>query len=102
MSAALVMGRSAVVPTVSRFLGIRIQMFLNDHPPPHFHARYGGQRAKYSIETLKLLAGALPRRVQGLVLEWAMMHRPTLRENWRRCEQHVVPLLPIPGLDEEE
>lgn len=90
------------MPTISRFFGIGIQMFVNDHPPPHFHAKYGSYRAKYSIETLELLAGSLPRRAQAFVLEWAMMRRPALRENWRRCELHVVPLLPIAGLDEEE
>lgn len=29
------------VPTISRFFGILIQMYLDDHPPPHFHAIYG-------------------------------------------------------------
>jgi hypothetical protein len=29
------------MPTISIFYGIMIRMFFNDHPPPHFHARYG-------------------------------------------------------------
>jgi len=29
------------LPTISRFFGILIQMYLDDHPPPHFHAIYG-------------------------------------------------------------
>lgn len=29
------------MPTISTFYGILIRMFFNDHPPPHFHARYG-------------------------------------------------------------
>ena len=101
MSADLLVRGEARLPTVSRF-GIRIRMHLNDRPPPHFHAKYGSQAAKYSIDTLELLAGGLPRRVQRLVLEWALIHRPALRENWSRCERRVVPLLTIPGLDEED
>lgn len=29
------------MPIISRFLGILISMYWNDHAPPHFHARYG-------------------------------------------------------------
>ena len=39
------------VPTISRFYGIVIRMYANDHPPPHFHARYGQHRARVAIET---------------------------------------------------
>ena len=29
-----------IMPEVSRFLGIVIQMFFDEHNPPHFHAKY--------------------------------------------------------------
>jgi hypothetical protein len=32
-------------PTIAYFYGIAIQMFYNDHSPPHFHARYGDAKA---------------------------------------------------------
>ena len=28
------------MPEISRFLGIIITMYYNDHNPPHFHVRY--------------------------------------------------------------
>ena len=28
------------MPEISRFLGIIIYMYFNEHSPPHFHARY--------------------------------------------------------------
>ena len=88
------------MPTISRFFGILIQMYLDDHPPPHFHAIYGEFDAQISIDTLEILRGYLPRRVHVLVIEWAMAHRPELRENWRRAERHD-PLLQIVPLDQE-
>ena len=88
------------MPTISRFFGIRIRMFLDEHPPPHFHATYAEHDASIAIETLDLLAGSLPRRAHALVMEWAMMHRPELRENWLRVERGRG-LLPIAPLDEE-
>ena len=51
------------MPEISRFFGIVIQMFYNDHEPPHFHVRYSGQRALIAIEDLALLRGELsPQR----------------------------------------
>ena len=43
------------MPEISRFLGIVIAMYFNDHEPP---------------------------RVLGLVAEWAALHRFELRRNW--------------------
>jgi len=31
------------MPVISRFYGIVILMFFQDHHPPHFHAKYEGQ-----------------------------------------------------------
>ncbi len=88
------------MPTISRFFGIRILMFHDDHDRAHFHARYAEHEASVAIDTLEILAGRLPRRVLALVLEWALLHRPELRENWERAGRHQ-PLARIPGLDEE-
>ena len=32
------------MPEISRFFGIIIAIYYDDHNPPHFHARYGGQK----------------------------------------------------------
>jgi hypothetical protein len=45
------------VPEISRFFGIVIAMFYNDHAPPHFHVRYGSARAIVAIGTLSVLEG---------------------------------------------
>ncbi|MBM3392831.1 MAG: DUF4160 domain-containing protein [Betaproteobacteria bacterium] len=34
------------MPTISSFYGILILMYWDDHAPPHFHARYGGEEAE--------------------------------------------------------
>jgi hypothetical protein len=70
------------MPEISRFLGITIYMYFNDHNPPHFHARYNEYRAAIAIETLALIEGELPPRVHGLVTEWADLHRNELTRNW--------------------
>jgi len=75
------------MPEVSRFLGIVIAMSFKEHAPPHFHAKYGNQRAAFSINELQLIEGKLPPRIVTLVLEWAFQHREELLENWNRVQQ---------------
>jgi hypothetical protein len=36
------------LPTISRFFGISIAMYFDDHGPPHFHARHPEGRARGS------------------------------------------------------
>ena len=59
------------MPEISRFLGIIITMYYNNHPPPHFHVRYNQQKAIIDIQNLSILVGKLTPRVFGLVIEWA-------------------------------
>lgn len=75
------------MPEISRFLGIVIAMYYNDHAPPHFHARYGSREVRVDIQTGEILSGAFPRRAQKLVLEWLEMHRSELMEDWRLAEE---------------
>lgn len=75
------------MPEISRFFGIIVSMYFNDHPPPHFHARYAEHKALIGIETLAVLQGSLPPRVLGLVTEWAVKHRQELRDNWDRARR---------------
>ena len=42
------------MPTLSRFFGIVITMNWEDHPPPHFHARYGEHEAVMRLDTLEI------------------------------------------------
>jgi hypothetical protein len=70
------------MPEISRFYGIVIKIYYGDHPPPHFHAEYGGSRQVVSIDTLSIIAGKLPPRAAGMVVEWASLHQADLRKVW--------------------
>ena len=86
------------MPEISRFLGIVIAMYFNDHNPPHFHVRYESHRATISIEPVQLRDGCLPPRVLGLVVEWAEIHQEELLENWTTLQnpgsfKRIAPLV---------
>ena len=59
------------MPEISRFYGIVVQMYFGDHPPPHFHVRYAGHKAKVDIDALAVIEGNLPAR--------ATLHQAELR-----------------------
>lgn len=85
------------MPEISRFFGIIIRMYFDDHPPPHFHAIYGGQEAQVGINPIAVLRGGLSRRAESMVIEWAALYQRGLMENWRRLRndqpaQKIEPL----------
>ena len=75
------------MPEISRFLGIVIAIYWKDHGIAHFHAKYGGERASFAIDDLRLLEGCLSPRVTGLVLEWASLHRQELMDDWNLAKE---------------
>jgi hypothetical protein len=70
---------------ISRFFGIVVAMFYNDHPPPHFHVRYGSQRASVDSSTLAVLEGCRRARLAW----WWSGRRGT-----SRTSRHLGPCAP--------
>jgi len=79
------------MPEICRFYGIIIRMYFDDHPPPHFHAYYGGDEAIIGIENIVLLEGLLPPRALGLVAEWGALHQEELMNAWHRTKRLKTP-----------
>ncbi len=84
------------MPTISKFYGIVVFMNYNDHPPPHFHARYQDQEVIVEIET-DLVEGRMSKRALRMVLEWLDLHQVALMNNWdlarqRKALREIQPL----------
>lgn len=79
------------MPTISRFYGIKVQMLFRDHNPPHFHVEYGEFLAVFDIRTLGMTEGALPKKAQLLVIEWALLHREELMTAWNLAADGKTP-----------
>ena len=86
------------MPIVSRFFGIAIALYWEDHLPPHFHAKYGGDEGMLDIRTGTVVRGSLPKRVLALVEEWRLAHTEELMANWERARQRL-PLVYIAPLE---
>lgn len=88
----------AVMPEISRFMGVVIAMYYNDHAPPHFHARHGEHEVRVLIETGGIMSGWIPQSARKHVLEWLDLHRSELMEDWRLAEERK-PLRKIKPLE---
>lgn len=85
------------MPTISRFYGILIQMYYDDHNPAHFHAIYGEYKAVISIQDLAILEGDLPPKAVGLIMEWGRTHKEDLLKDWdlAREKKSLFPIEPL-------
>ncbi|MBI4460338.1 MAG: DUF4160 domain-containing protein [Acidobacteria bacterium] len=62
------------------------------HHQPHFHAYYQDYVGIYSLDSLQLIGGSLPKRQQRLVEAWAELHQEELIADWQRLQQGKKPL----------
>ncbi len=88
------------MPELSRFFGIIIRMYMEagvQHHRPHFHAYYGDDVAVYSLDTIEVLAGQLPKRQQRLIEAWAELRQTELEASWQRLQagQPPEPIAPL-------
>ncbi len=73
------------MPEISKFYGIVISMYPNDHNPPHFHVKYEEYRAIVEIKT-GLIIGEMPRRALNIVFEWLDVRKDELLDNWEKLQ----------------
>ena len=83
------------MPVISRFLGISISMYWNDHLPPHYHAKYGEYEITIEIET-GVVTGSFPKRALSHILEWHDLHQSELMTDWELCRQQEEPISIFP------
>ena len=78
------------MPEISRFYGIIVYMFFNDHNPPHFKVKFGEFEANILIENGTVLNGDFPISKLKLVVAWAEIHKVELLEMWHSKDFHKI------------
>ncbi len=73
------------MPEISRFYGIIIRMFYNEHNPPHFHFVFGEYKGVIYIESGIIQAKA-PIKVIKKVSEWYELNKEELAKNWELAQ----------------
>ena len=80
------------MPEISRFYGIVIRMYYDDHHPPHLHAKYEESEVVLGLLPIRILHGRIRGRALSLVIEWSVLHQQELLENWERLHRGELPL----------
>ncbi len=70
------------MPTIATIDSIKILVYFDDHPPPHFHAEYNEHEEIFEILTFNTQKGKLPSNQRKKVLKWAMDNQDFLLRKW--------------------
>lgn len=79
------------MPIVAIINGIAIAFYYDEHPPPHFHARFAEFQAQIDIDTLNVIKGMLPNPQLQIVKKWAATRKEQLRSAWTKCQSDHPP-----------
>lgn len=82
--------KKMIMPEISRFYGIIVYMFFNDHYPPHFKIKYNEFEANILIESGNLLNGDIPISKLKLIQAWTEIHKDELLRIWETKEFHKI------------
>jgi len=74
------------MPELSRFFGIIIRMFYDDHDPPHFHVEFQGNKAVFDFKGNILKGNLKSKTATKLVREWVDLHQVELEEDWQLAQ----------------
>lgn len=80
-------GDAARMPTLLRFGNLKIQIFADDHNPPHFHLVTPEHEALIRLSDLVMIAGTMDRRSLELALDWARRNGKVLDDEWNRLNE---------------
>ena len=67
---------------VARVNGLKIEVYSNEHPPPHFHVKAPNVNASFDIESCSLLDGDVGNRDKKKIQFWHKHAKPLLIEVW--------------------
>ena len=77
------------MPLIHQLDGVKIQMYMNDHPPPHFHVAYGEYEAQVEIATQAIMHGTLPKNKLKKVRDWGKENEANLLTLFNRLNPPI-------------
>ena len=74
------------MPEISRFFGIIVTMFFDEHNPPHIHVEYQGHKAVFDLKGNMTRGDLDSRTATKLVREWIDLHVDELQADWELAQ----------------
>lgn len=67
---------------VDKVNGLKIEIYSNEHPPPHFHVKSNNINASFSIDDCSLLHGSVNRSEKKMIKFWHSKCKDLLISIW--------------------
>lgn len=82
-------------PIISQFYGIRMMMHLKEkeYNPPHIHAHYAGEVARFLIKNGKLYKDEFPNHACEIVKDFINKYKKDLMEMWETGKYWKLPAI---------
>lgn len=74
------------MPEISRFFGIILSLYWQDHNPPHIHFTYGDYACSISILD-RVVDGTAPAKVIAKVNQWIDLHEDEILSAWEKAQR---------------
>lgn len=71
------------MPIISKFFGIIIRLFYDEHNPPHLHAEYQRKKAVFDFQGNIIRGGLFSKTATCLIREWIDLHSAELEADWK-------------------
>ncbi|WP_164905255.1 DUF4160 domain-containing protein [Aequorivita ciconiae] len=66
------------MPAIDIILGVKIEIFSGDHPPPHIHASCSGEEVLIIISDSKVYAGTMKKSKLSIAMGYVKENRENL------------------------
>ena len=67
---------------VANIGGLRVDIFSNEHPPPHFKVSYAGESNNFAIDDCRPLNGNTLSKFFRNIKKWHGENRATIEKRW--------------------
>lgn len=75
------------MPIISKFFGIVIRMFYDEHNPSHIHAEHHGKKAVFDFQGNITRGNLVSRTATRLIREWIDLHLVELEDDWKLAKE---------------
>jgi hypothetical protein len=76
---------------VATLNGLKIQIFSNEHPPPHFRVKYAGETANFTIKDCTKINGGLNKWERN-IRYWHASNKQNLINVWNNTRPSDCPV----------
>ncbi len=71
---------------------LKIEIFSNEHPPPHFRVKYNEYKANFRISDFEKIDGYIKPRNHEVIREWWAKNKQVLIDKWNERRPSDCPV----------